>query len=95
MCDLILTRFKILHSPLHSIAFLINSKWFHRKPSSDVEVMQNWNTFISRCYDRDDLTAFWLELGKFLRSEGHFENEDCAYNKEQLGPIYFWIQYGT
>ena len=93
--DLSLTRWKMLHSPLHSIAFLLNPKWFHKKPSSDVEVMQNWNTFISRCYDRDDRTALRLELGKFLRSEGHFANEDCAYNREKLGPIDFWIQYGT
>jgi len=33
-----LTRWKILHSPLHSIDFLLNPKWFHKKPSSDVEV---------------------------------------------------------
>lgn len=87
--DLSLTRRKMLQSPLHSIAFLLNPKWFHKKPSSDVEVMQIQNTFISRCYDCDDCTALRLELGKFLRFEGHFANEDCAYNKEKLGPIDF------
>jgi len=49
--ELSLTRWKILHSPLHSITFLLNPKWFHKKPSSNVEVMKNWNTFISRCCD--------------------------------------------
>ena len=57
VCDLSLTRWKMLHSPLHSIAFLLNPKWFHKKPSSYAEVMKNWNTFISRCYDHDDGTA--------------------------------------
>ena len=57
-------------------------------------MMKNWNTFISRCYDPDDRIALRLELGKFLRYEGHFANEDCAYNREKLGPVYFWIQYG-
>eukprot|EP00253_Pinus_taeda_P016332 PITA_16332 len=93
--ELSLTRWKMLHSPLHSIAFLLNPKWFHKKPSSDVEVMQNWNTFISRCYDRQDRTALRFELGKYLRSEDHSANEDCAYNRQQLGPVDFWIQYGT
>ena len=37
--DLRLTRWKMLQSPLHSIAFLFNPKWFHKKPSSNVEVM--------------------------------------------------------
>ena len=85
--DLSLTRWKMLHSPLHSIAFLLKPKWFHKKPSSDVEVIQNWNTFLSRCYDCDDRTALRLELGKFLRSERHFANDDYAYNREKLGPI--------
>ena len=93
--DLSLTRWKMLHIPLHLIAFLLNPKWFHKKPSSEVEVMQNWNAFISRCYDCTDRTTLRLELGKFLRSEEHFANEDCAYNRQQLGPIDFWTQYGT
>ena len=56
--ELSLKRWMILHSPLYVIAFLLNLKWFYKKPSSDVEVMQNWNTFISRCYDRQDRIAF-------------------------------------
>lgn len=92
--ELSLTRWKMLHSPLHSIAFLLNPKWFHKKPSPDVEVMQNWNTFISRCYDFQDHTTLRLELGKYLRSKDHFANEKCAYNRKQLGPTEFWMQYG-
>lgn len=38
--ELSLTRWKLLHSPLHSIVFLFNPKWFHKKPSSDVKMMQ-------------------------------------------------------
>ena len=65
----------MLHSALHLI----------------VEVMQSQNTFISRCYDRRDHTALQFELRKYLKSEDHFANEDCAYNRQQLGPIDFSI----
>eukprot|EP00253_Pinus_taeda_P026467 PITA_26467 len=54
-----------------------------------------WELSLTRCYDRQDHTALWFELGKHLRLEYHFGNEDCAYNRQQLGPINFWIQYGT
>ena len=30
-----------------------------------------------------------------LRSKKYFTNEYCAYNKEQFGPIDFWVQYDT
>ena len=77
-----LTRWKMIHSPFHSIEFLVNPKWFHKKLSSDVEVMQNWNTFISRFYVCHERTTLWLDLGKFLRYEGLFANEYCAYNRK-------------
>eukprot|EP00253_Pinus_taeda_P028749 PITA_28749 len=54
-----------------------------------------WELSLTRCYDRQDRTALRFELGKYLRSEDHFANEDCAYNRQQLGPVDFWIQYGT
>lgn len=37
--ELTLTRWKMLHIPLHSIEFLLNPKWFHKKMSTNAEVI--------------------------------------------------------
>jgi hypothetical protein len=60
-------------------------KWFHKKPKEDEEATENRNILINRCYDCDDCTSIWVELGKYLICEGHISDQDCAYNKIKHG----------
>lgn len=88
-------RWRMLHSPLHSVGFLLNPKWFNKKPWTDDEVSQGWQNDVDRCYmDREDCAQIKIEYGKYIISEGNFAHRDCAYDRGALDIFTFWDQYG-
>jgi hypothetical protein len=67
-----LTTWKMLHSPLKSVAMK--------------RLIENWNAFVNRCYDHHNRTTIWAELGKYLRLESLCIPRLCN-NRTRLGPI--------
>ena len=76
-----LQRWKMLHSPLHPVGFLLNPKWFHKRPWLDDEVSTRWKTYIDRVYaSRKDRTTIKEEMPRYIAGLDDFSHKDVPFD---------------
>ncbi|XP_059067875.1 uncharacterized protein LOC131858600 [Cryptomeria japonica] len=91
-----LQRWKMLHSPLHSVGFLLNPKWFHKKPWLDDEVSTRWQTYMDRVYpNREDRILIKEEMSKYINGVDNFSHRDVPFDRLNMEPKVFWENYGA
>ncbi|XP_059064129.1 uncharacterized protein LOC131856379 [Cryptomeria japonica] len=82
-----LQRWKMLHSPLHYVGFLLNPKWFHKKPWLDDDVSTRWQTYMDRVYpNREGCTIIKEELSKYIDGVDNFAHQDVPFDQLNMEP---------
>ncbi|GLJ16833.1 hypothetical protein SUGI_0290140 [Cryptomeria japonica] len=91
-----LDRWRMLHRPLHSVGFLLNPKWFHKKPWLDDEVSTGWKAYLGRVYpNREDRTKIKDQLSKYIDGVDNFSHKDVPFDRLNMEPKAFWENYRT
>ena len=91
-----LQRWKMLHSHLHLFGFLLNPKWYHKRPWLDDEVSTGWKTYIHRVYPkRRDCTTIKEEMSRYIDGLDDFSHKDVPFDQLRMKAKSFWENYGT
>lgn len=93
--DLAMSRWAMLHSPLHAAGYLLDPEYWDHEITTNEEVMEGFDMVVAKLVqDRDDRSTVAQELGKFRAKVGLFARQTVQDSAASMPAHLWWHTWG-